>query len=276
MSDEKEMSFIDHLEELRWHLIRSIIAILVFAIVAFLSKDIVFGKIILGPSKANFLTYQFFCKVGQLTGAQFFCIDELPFIIQNRQMAAQFMMHITSSAVIGFIAAFPYVFWEIWRFVSPGLYTNEKRASRGAVFSVSVLFISGVLFAYFVLLPISINFLMNYSLDATIQNEIDLTSYVSFMMTLVITGGLAFQLPVVTYFLAKGGIVSSGGMKTFRKMALVVILIFSALITPPDVFSQILISIPLFLLYEAGILVVATVERKERKEEESLTHVNTE
>ena len=164
MSKEKEMSFLDHLEELRWHLIRSIGSILLFAIIAFISKDIVFGVILLGPSKSDFWTYKVLCDLGKNIGVSSFCINELPFIIQSRQMAGQFMMHISSSFVIGIICAFPYAFWEFWRFISPGLYPNERKAARGATFYVSILFFIGVFFGYFILTPISINFLANYQL----------------------------------------------------------------------------------------------------------------
>ena len=146
MSKEKEMSFLDHLEELRWHLIRSIVSILLFAIIAFISKDIVFGVILLGPSKSDFWTYKVLCDLGKNIGVSSFCVNELPFIIQSRQMAGQFMMHISSSFVIGIICAFPYAFWEFWRFISPGLYPNERKAARGATFYVSILFFIGVFF----------------------------------------------------------------------------------------------------------------------------------
>ena len=200
MKKEKEMSFIDHLEELRWHIIRSLLAIIVFAIIAFVSKEIVFGIILLGPSKSDFWTYQALCNLGQQIGVSAFCIDELPFIIQSRQMAGQFMMHISSSFVIGIIFAFPYAFWEFWRFISPGLYVNEKKAARGATFYVSLLFFIGVMFGYFILTPISINFLANYQIDPSILNEFDIISYVSTITTLVLASGMLFQLPMVIYF----------------------------------------------------------------------------
>ena len=194
MKKEKEMSFIDHLEELRWHIIRSLLAILVFAIIAFASKDIVFGIILLGPSKSDFWTYTALCNLGKQIGVSAFCIEELPFIIQSRQMAGQFMMHISSSFVIGIIFAFPYAFWEFWRFISPGLYLNEKKAARGATFYVSFLFFIGVIFGYFILTPISINFLANYQIDPSILNEFDIISYVSTITTLVLASGILFQL----------------------------------------------------------------------------------
>jgi sec-independent protein translocase protein TatC len=262
---EKEMSFLDHLEELRWHIIRSLLSIVVFAVAAFIYRGPIWKYIILAPSRPDFWTYKMFCKLGNITGAEFFCIDELPFIIQNRTMTAQFTMALTSSFVIGIIIAFPYAFWEIWRFVKPGLYSKEKQLSRGAVFFVTILFLSGIMFGYYIVAPISINFLTNFKLDESILNEIDLTSYVSTVMMLVLACGIMFQLPVVVYFLTKAGIITPAFLKTYRKHAIVVILVLSALLTPPDVISQILMSMPLLFLYEISIVVSTTIKRKEDK-----------
>ena len=214
--DEKEMSFLDHLEELRWHLIRSLAAIFVFAIAAFVSKDLVFHTIILGPSRPDFWTYGMLCKVSNLLGSDAFCIEELPFIIQSRQMTGQFTMHITSSFVIGLIMAFPYAFWEIWRFIKPGLYPTERKAARGATFYVSFLFLLGVFFGYFVVTPISINFLANYQIDTSILNEFDIVSYVSTVTTLILACALLFQLPIVVFFLTKAGLVTPALMRKYR------------------------------------------------------------
>jgi sec-independent protein translocase protein TatC len=262
---EKEMSFLEHLEELRWHVIRALLAIVVFAIAAFIFREPIWHYVILAPSRADFWTYTMFCKLGNLTGAEFFCIDELPFIIQNRRMTAQFTMALTSSFVIGLIIAFPYAFWEFWRFIKPGLYQNEKQLSRGAVFFVTLLFLSGIMFGYYLVAPISINFLTNFKLDETILNEIDLTSYVSTVMMLVLACGIMFQLPVVVYFLTKAGIITPEFLKTYRKHSIVVILVLSALITPPDVISQILMCFPLLFLYEISILVSSTIQKKEAR-----------
>ena len=256
------MSFIEHLEELRWHIIRSLISILVFAIIAFLSKEIVFGVVVLGPSKSDFWTYKMLCQLGLNIGVSSFCIDELPFIIQSRQMAGQFMMHLSSSFVIGIICSFPYAFWEFWKFISPGLYVNEKRAARGATFYVSLLFFIGVMFGYFILTPISINFLSNYQIDPSILNEFDIISYVSTITTLVLASGLLFQLPMVIYFLTKAGIVDKTILKSYRKHAIVIILMFGAMLTPPDPFSQIVMALPLVGLYEISILISGNVKKQ--------------
>ena len=260
--EEEGMSFLDHLEALRWHLLRAVTAVLIFTVVAFIAKDFVFGVLILGPSKVDFLTYRVLCDIGNYLGIPALCINELPFTIQSRQMTGQFSMHMTSSMVVGLIAAFPYLFYEVWRFISPGLYANEKNAARGAVFFVSFLFLSGASFGYFVLSPLSINFLANYQLDPTIANEFDITSYVSTLSMLVLASAIMFQLPVVVYFLSMSGLVTSKMLKSYRRHSIVVILIVSAIITPPDVVSQLLIAMPILVLYEVGIVIAKRLEKK--------------
>ena len=262
--DEEEggMSFLDHLEALRWHLLRSVTAVLIFTVVAFIAKDFVFGVLILGPSKVDFLTYRVLCDIGNYFAIPALCINELPFTIQSRQMTGQFSMHMTSSMVVGLIAAFPYLFYEVWRFISPGLYSKERNAARGAVFFVSFLFLSGALFGYYVLTPMSINFLANYQLDPSIANEFDITSYVSTLSMLVLASAIMFQLPVVVYFLSMSGLVTSKMLKSYRRHSIVVILIVSAIITPPDVISQLLIAMPILVLYEVGILIAKRLEKK--------------
>jgi sec-independent protein translocase protein TatC len=268
--EEEGMSFLDHLEALRWHLLRSVSAVLIFSVAAFIAKDFVFGVLILGPSKVDFFTYRVLCDLGNYLGLPALCIDELPFTIQSRQMTGQFSMHMTSSMVVGLIAAFPYLFWEVWRFISPGLYDKERSAARGAVFFVSFLFLSGAAFGYYVLTPMSINFLANYQLDPSIANEFDITSYVSTLSMLVLASALMFQLPVVVYFLSMSGLVTSKMLKAYRKHSIVVILIVSAIITPPDVVSQLLIAIPILVLYEVGILIAMRLEKKRAIREAAL------
>lgn len=266
-SEEKEMSFIDHLEELRWHLVRSVASVLVFSVAAFVSKGFIFGVLILGPSKTDFWSYRMLCKLSEVVGIDALCINELPFIIQSRQLTGQFTMHITSSLVVGLICAFPYAFWEIWRFVAPGLYSHERNLTRGATFFVSVLFMIGVLFGYFIVTPVSVYFLANYQLDPSILNEFDIISYVSTVVTLVLSSGLIFQLPIVMYFLTKAGIVTPEFLITYRRHAIVVIFIVGAVITPPDPFSQMLVSLPIVGLYEVSIYISKRIKRREAREE---------
>ncbi|MEM1136836.1 MAG: twin-arginine translocase subunit TatC [Bacteroidota bacterium] len=262
-----EMSFLDHLEELRWHLIRAVASIFVFSVIALLSKSIVFGTIIFGPTKLDFPTYTLLCKVSELINSDVLCIDKISFIVQNRQMTGQFTMHILASVIIGLVLAFPYAFWEIWRFVKPGLYDNEQKVTRGATFFVTLLFLSGVFFGYFILSPLAINFLTNYQVDPSILNEIDLTSYVSTIAMMVLACGLMFQLPMVVYFLSKVGVVTPELMKEYRKHAFIVILVVSAVITPPDPVTQVFIALPIFFLYQGSIVVSARVHKKAEKEE---------
>lgn len=268
---QAEMSFLDHLEAFRWHIVRAFSAIVICSIAAFAAKEFVFGTVILGPSRADFWFYQMACQLGQtVANSTAFCIDELPFIIQSRKMTGQFTMHITSSFVIGIIMAFPYFFWEIWRFVSPALYEKERNLTRGATFFVSLLFMSGVTFGYYIVSPISINFLANYQVDPSVLNEFDITSYVSTLTMLVLACGLMFQLPMVIFFLSKAGIINPELLKKSRKISIVMILVISAFITPPDPVSQILIAFPLILLYEISISISAAVHRKKRKKELAL------
>ena len=262
----KEMSFLDHLEELRWHLIRSVLAVVVFSVAAFLFKDFIWNEVIFGPTKSDFWTYRVLCDLAVELEAPVLCFGDIPMNIINIDITGQFTMHIKSSLIIGLVFGFPYAFWETWRFIKPGLRSSERKASRGIVFTVSALFLSGVLFGYFIVSPLSINFLSNYTLADSINNEIRITSIVSLVATLALACGFMFQLPVASYILSKAGIVGPETMKTYRKHAIVVILIVSAIITPPDVISQILIALPLTLLYEVSIGVSKRVTKRAARE----------
>jgi len=266
----KEMTFLEHLEELRWHLIRSAIAILALSIIVFLAKDFVWHSVILAPTRLDFWTYEVLCIAGEWLESDGLCIQDLPFIIQNRKMTGQFTTHITSSVLIGLILSFPYVFWEIWSFVGPGLYDKERKNTRGAVFFVSFLFMLGVLFGYYIISPLSVNFLSHYKVDANILNEWELTNYISTISMIVLATAILFQLPMVVYVLTKAGLVTPQVMKKYRRHAIIGILILGALLTPPDPISQILIAIPLFGLYQVSIFISAAVLRKQQQKEQSL------
>ena len=264
-----EMTFIEHLEELRWNIIRAVGAILVFTIVAFIFIEEIYDKIILAPSRPDFWTYRMMCKIADFTGAEGLCIDKLDFELQSREMAGQFTMALLSSVIIGLLFAFPYAFWEIWRFIKPGLKPSERKVSRGAVFYVTFLFLSGVLFGYYIVSPLAINFLANFQLDPRIKNQFDITSYVGLISVLTLACGLTFQLPVVAFVLSRIGFLNPRFMREYRRHAFVVILILAAVITPsPDVLSQVLVAMPLTLLYEISILVSAWVERTKKEESE--------
>ena len=268
--DEKEMSFLDHLEELRWHIIRSLIAIVVIAIGAFAMKDFVIGTVILGPSRTDFWTYQKLCELADLIGTPALCIDTLTFELVSRKLSSPFMTHVSVSFVVGLVLGFPYLFWEIWRFIKPGLRPQERKASRGATFSVSVLFMMGVLFGYYLIAPISVRFFSTYQVDPSLQNLFDLSSYINTVTLIVFGCGILFQLPVIVYFLTKAGIVSSALMKAYRKHSIIVILILGAIVTPPDPFSQILIALPLMMLYQFSIVIAKRIEKREARQNNHL------
>jgi sec-independent protein translocase protein TatC len=264
----KEMPFLDHLEELRWHIIRSMIAIFLFTILAFFSAPWIFENIIFAPAKPNFPTFRWICQLGQFLGTDGLCIDAIPFKIQSRQMTGQFSMHIMASFVIGIVLSFPYLVWEIWSFIKPGLYNKERKGSRGAVSAISLLFLAGVSFGYYIISPMMVYFLATYSISDVIVNEFDITSYVSTVVTLVLGSGLLFQLPVIIFFLTKVGILSPKLLREYRKHSIVGILIIAAIVTPPDIISQILISVPLYFLFEISIVIASRVEKARLKEEE--------
>ncbi|MEL4307782.1 twin-arginine translocase subunit TatC [Joostella sp. CR20] len=261
-----EMSFLDHLEELRWHLIRATFGVLIIGIVAFIAKDFIFDTILFGPKKADFPTYQFFCNISKALGMDESFCEGPQFRIQSRQMAGQFSAHIWTSIWAGFIIGFPYILWELWRFISPGLYEKERKNSRGFIVIASFLFFLGVLFGYYVISPLSINFLANYHVSEEVFNDIDLSSYISTIRASVISCGLIFELPILMYFLTKIGLVTPEFLKKYRKIAIVIVLILSAVITPPDVASQIVVAIPIIILYELSIYISRIVlKREERK-----------
>ena len=267
MSEEKEMAFLDHLEELRWHVVRSVSVIFIMMIGAFVYIREIFDYIIFAPAKIDFPAFSYMCKLGKLTGLNELCVSSLPFKIQSRNMTGQFMMSLTAAFVIGLIVAFPYVAWELWRFVKPGLQSKEVKYSKGAVFAVSFLFLIGILFGYYILSPMTIWFLATYSISDLISNEFDITSYVSTISSLVLGCGLLFQFPMVIYFLSKVGIVTPQLMRKYRKHSIVVILILGAVITPSgDPFSLTVISLPLYVLFEISIYISSIVVKNKLKE----------
>jgi sec-independent protein translocase protein TatC len=263
----KEMSFLGHLEELRWHLIRSTIAIVVMGTVAFIMKDFIFDTLIFGPTKKDsFPTYKLLCEGAKLLGFEgSFCSAEFPFRIQSRTPAGQFSAHIWTSITAGFIISFPYVLYEFWRFVSPGLHRNERSSARGFIFIASILFFTGVLFGYYVVTPLSINFLGTYQVSEAVFNDFDLSSYIGLVRACALASGLIFELPIIIYFLTKIGLVTPQFLRKYRKFALVIVLIISAIITPPDIASQIIVAIPVVILYEVSIYISKAVIKRQNK-----------
>lgn len=267
----KEMSFLDHLEELRWHIIRAVGSIFVFAILAFIYIEEIFQVVIMGPKNPDFWTYRMMCKLADATGYKDLCVTKLNFELQSLGVSDQFTMAMTSSAIIGLCFAFPYAFWEVWRFIKPGLRAVEKNAARGAVFYVSLLFSMGLLFGYFIVSPLAINFLANFQITPEIKNQFDITSYIGILVTLSLGCALIFQMPMVAYVLSKVGVLTPKFMREYRKHAWIVILVVAGIITPsPDIYSQVLVAMPLALLYEVSILVSASIERARLKEHREL------
>ena len=272
-----DMSFLDHLEELRWHLIRSVSAVVIAATAAFLAKSFIFGQLIFGPTRADFVTYKFLCRISKYIGMEeSFCFTELPFEIQSRTMAGQFSAHIWTAITAGFIIAFPYIIYQFWKFISPGMHENERKHSRGFIIVSSLLFFLGVLFGYYIICPLSINFLGTYQVDPMVHNDFDLDSYISLIRASVLASGLVFELPIIIYFLTKIGLVTPEILKKYRKYALVGVLVLAAVITPPDIASQVIVAIPILILYQISIyiskIVIRNQKRREKKQSSSIKH----
>ena len=263
--EEKEMSFWDHLEELRGHIFRSLAAILVFSIAAFLAKHFIFDDIILAPKNDDFITNRLLCKLGELLSVDSLCVGKLNLNMQNINMSGQFMTHMYVSFVVGLVVAAPYIIFEIWRFILPALKPRERRHSRGAVLASSSLFLFGVLFAYFLIVPLTISFFGSYQVSPDVPNQIHLSSYISTILSVILGVGLVFELPILIYFLSRVGIVSPAYLKKNRKIMLVIVLTISAIITPPDIFSQVLVTIPLMALYELSIVVSKRVVKAQEE-----------
>lgn len=262
-----EMSFLDHLEELRWLLVRCTIAIIVGGCVAFAFSGFIFDEIIFAPKDGDFITYRIFCQLAnEYDLDKSFCIKELPFEIQSRSMDGQFTTDIWTSITAGFIISFPFILWQFWKFISPALYDKEKKYAVVFIITTSLLFFMGVLFGHYLITPLSLNFLANYKISDAVKNDIDLNSYLSLVKTTAISCGLIFELPVIMYFLAKIGLVSAEFLRKYRRYAYVIILIIAAIVTPPDVVSQTIVTIPLIILYEVSILIAARLSRNKEKE----------
>jgi len=261
------MSFLEHLEVMRWHLLRSIVAVIILALAAFIFKDIVFDRIILAPKEPVFPTNRWLCQLGEILGLQRLCINSDPFQLQTVKMAEQFSMHIIVSMVAGIVVGFPYIFYEFWRFIVPALYEKEQKTASGAVFYTSLLFILGVGFGYYIIAPLSVNFLGNYRVSESVISAPTLRSYVQTITSVVLASGIVFQLPILVYFLSKVGLVTPDFLKKYRRHSIILIVTLSAIITPPDIFSQVLVALPLMLLYEIGIVISRRILRQQEAEQ---------
>ena len=264
---EKDLSFWGHLSVLRRHLIRMAVVLFGLAVVAFCYKDFVFDSIILPPKSSDFITNRWMCAVAQKFNIEGICGQDQVLQIINVNMAGQFTTHIFISIMMALIAGAPYLIWEIWRFVKPALKKNEEKYAGRTLFAASFLFYMGVIFSYFLIIPITISFLGTYQVSEEVVNMVNLNSYISTMMNLMLAVGLVFELPIIVYFLSKVGIVTPALMKKYRKIMIVTIFLVAAIITPPDVFSQIMVAIPLYFLYETGIVISTMIARRKRADE---------
>ncbi len=265
--DPQEMSFLDHLEVLRWHLIRSTLAIVIIAAVAFIFRGFIFDVIIFGPSHPDFISYDVLCRISSIFGLEKGCIGEegLNFSIQSRKVAGQFNAAIWTAITSGVVVGFPYILYEFWKFISPGLYEKERKHSRGFIIIASLLFFMGVIFGYYVIAPLSVNFLSGFKISEDVINEFDIDSYIALIRASVLAAGFIFELPIIIYFLTKIGLVTPEFLRKYRKYALVIVLILAAVITPPDVSTQIIVAVPILVLYEISIHISRIVVNREKR-----------
>lgn len=255
------MSFLGHLEALRWHLVRAVSVVMVLAITFFFFKEFLFDGILLAPKNPSFPTYRVLCWISEsLNMGDDLCITEIPFILISTNLSAQFTTHMWVAFISGVVVGFPYVVWELWRFVKPALHKKEQQYAKGIVFYTSFLFITGILFGYYVITPMTVNFLGSYQVSVEVKNTISLDSFISTVTTMTLISGLIFELPILVYFLTKIGILTPTFMRTYRRHAVVLILIIAAIITPTsDATTLILVALPLYILYEISIFVSAYV-----------------
>ena len=266
-SANAEMAFVDHIEELRWHIIRSLAVILVFSILAFFKIEWIWDNIILGPAHTDFIAYRVLCQFGNKIGISALCLQEINLEFQNTELSGQFMLSFSTSFMVGVVVAFPYVFWEFWRFIKPALKKEELRYARGIVFWSSLLFFFGVMFAYYVVAPFTINFFANYQLSPSFKNIITMANYYDTMSDLILGMGVVFELPVVVFFLSKIGLLTPKLMRDKRRYAILIIFVLAAIVTPPDWFSIWLVAIPLLILYEASIAISDRANKQRQRKE---------
>lgn len=265
-----EMSFLDHLEALRWHIIKAISSIAICGVVAYIYSDFIWNSILLAPKSPDFWTSRMLVKVTNLLGVQSAGLNQHPIQLINFNLSGQFMVDVWTAIIAGFIVSFPYVVYQFWSFIKPALYENERKYASGAVAVMSGLFLLGVLFGYYLIVPFSLDWLGSYSISKEVLNQINILSYISSVTSIVIAGGVSFELPVVVYFLSKVGLLTPKFLKKYRRHSYVVLLIIAAIITPPDVLSQTIVCIPLFILYELSIFISARVDKANKRRLEEI------
>ena len=255
MEEKKGMSFLEHLEELRWRLVRSSIAIVLFGTVIFIFREWIMDNVFMTLKSPSFPTYKILCEYFGI------CAKEIKLSVQNISMSGQFSLTLMMSIIGGIVVAFPYIFWELWSFIKPGLRQNEVQTVKGITFWVSFLFFIGILFGFYVIAPLAVQFFGNWTLHGSIRNNITISSYLSTIISTVFYSGLLFLLPVIIYIFSKLGIMTPAFLRKYRRHAIVVVLVLAAFITPPDFISQIIVAIPILFLYEIGIIISARIEK---------------
>jgi sec-independent protein translocase protein TatC len=271
VAQKQDMGFVDHLEALRWHLVRSVVAILIFAIAIFINIDWIFDHIIYGPMRSDFITYAGLCNLGQkLHMGDALCMPAPNVQMQVTQFGSQFMSSISIAFIGGFIISFPYIFWEFCNFIKPALTPREIKNTRGSIFWVTFFFLMGVSFGYFLLAPFTFSFLSNFKIGSlqALETKPTLDDYIENMVNIIIGTGISFELPIVSYVLTKIGLVTPAFLQAYRKYAYVIILLVAAVITPsPDWMSQTLVAVPLFILFELSIMISKRVENENLRKE---------
>lgn len=269
--ENKEMSFMDHLEALRWLLVRSTLVVIGIACACYFIDDFIFNTIIFGPKSPSFITYRFFCEVTHFFGVDgtYACAQEFNFKIQNQEVSGQFSMYLWTLVTAGFVIGFPYILWEVWKFISPALYEKERKMASRFIITSSILFFIGVLFGYYIVAPLSINFFATFSVSNEIVNLFTIDSYVSMIKMSIVASGIVFEMPIIVYFLAKLGILTPAFLRKYRRFAIVIILILAAIVTPPDIPSQVIVSIPMLILYEVSIIIASVVTKNALANEQS-------
>lgn len=255
------MSFLGHLEELRWHLLRIFIVLIVAVIVMFNYISEAIQYVILSPFTPEFPTHKLLCYLNPS-----FCIHKIEVSLQATEPAEQFTKALLFSISGGIVVMFPYIVWEIWRFIKPGLYDHEMKKLKGVVFIISGLFVTGVLFAYFIICPFSLSFFSSFKLAPEVQNIWRIGEVISFIVNVCMVGGLMFEMPVLAYFLSKIGILYPQLMRRYRRHAVIIVLLIAGILTPsPDILSQILLALPMMLLYEVSIYISASIEKERNR-----------
>lgn len=264
------MTFLQHLEELRWVLVRSAMAIAVTTLAALIGYKYVFDGVILAPKSPDFFTYKLLCRLGDLFNTPALCLEVKPLNLINIDLAGQFNTHLYVSFIVGLVLSVPYIIYQLWKFISPALYKEEQKKTKYIVIAISSLFVFGVLFGYYMIVPFSVQFLGSYSISDMVVNQINLKSYISTVSSLSLATGLVFELPVLIFFLTKIGIITPEFLKKYRRHVFVVLMIIAGIITPPDVISLILVTLPLWFLFEVSIFIsVKVVKKKKMKDEQS-------